>query len=64
MYLSVLKLWNFRKYCEDLKIGGLFQCGQKKEMLALWVADKILDAVEDDDQVKDDAIKIVQERME
>lgn len=46
-----------------IKLADYFKVDEK-EMLALWVADKILDAVEDDDEVKDDAIKIVQERME
>ena len=32
----------------------------KKELLTLWVADKILDAVEDEEELKLDAIKVAQ----
>lgn len=46
-----------------IKLADYFKVDEKG-MLALWVADKILDAVEDNEEVKDDAIKIVQERME
>lgn len=46
-----------------IKLADYFKVDEK-EMFALWVADKILDAVEDDDEVNHDAIKIVQERME
>lgn len=45
-----------------IKLAEYFNINEK-ELLALWLADKILDAVEDADEVKDDAIKIVQERM-
>ena len=31
-----------------------------KEMLTLWLADKILDALEDEDELKLNAIKIVE----
>jgi len=46
-----------------IKLADYFNVDEK-EMLALWVADKILDAVEDDDEVKEEAIKIVQDRVE
>ena len=32
----------------------------EKELLTLWVADKVLDAVEDEEELKSDAIKIAQ----
>ena len=32
----------------------------EKEMLALWLADKILDALEDEDELKLNAIKIAE----
>ena len=38
-------------------------CGDEKEMLALWLADKILDAVGDDELSKD-AITVAQEYIE
>ena len=38
-------------------------CGDEKEMLTLWLADKILDAVGDDELSKD-AIAVAQEHVE
>ena len=38
-------------------------CGDEKEMLTLWLADKILDAVGDDELSKD-AIIVAQEHIE
>ena len=38
-------------------------CGDEKEMLTLWLADKILDAVGDDELSKD-AIAVAQEHIE
>ena len=38
-------------------------CGDEKEMLTLWLADKILDAVGDDELSKD-AITVAQEHIE
>ena len=32
----------------------------QKELLTLWVADKVLDAVEDEEELKWDAIKVAQ----
>lgn len=32
----------------------------EKELLTLWVADKVLDAVEDENELKSDAIKVAQ----
>lgn len=36
----------------------------EKELLTLWVADKVLDAVEDEDEFKHDAIKVAQDVIE
>ena len=38
-------------------------CGDEKEMLTLWLADKILDAV-GDDELGNDAITVAQEYIE
>ena len=35
----------------------------KNELLTLWLADKILDAVEDEDELKHDAIEVAQKRI-
>lgn len=35
----------------------------EKELLTLWVADKVLDAVENEDELKQAAIKVAQEEI-
>ena len=35
----------------------------KNELLTLWLADKVLDAVEDEDELKHDAIEVAQKRI-
>lgn len=45
-----------------IKLAEYFK-EDEKEMLALWLADKILDVTKGADDVKEGAIKIVQERI-
>lgn len=45
-----------------IKLAEYFNVSEK-ELLALWLADKLLVAIEDADEVKEDAIKIVQEEI-
>ena len=35
----------------------------KNELLTLWLADKVLDAVDDEDELKHDAIEVAQKQM-
>ena len=35
----------------------------KNELLTLWLADKVLDAVEDEGELKHDAIEVAQKRI-
>ena len=35
----------------------------KNELLTLWLADKVLDAIEDEDELKRKAIEVEQERI-
>ena len=35
----------------------------KNELLTLWLADKVLDAVGDEDELKHDAIEVAQKRI-
>ena len=42
-----------------IQIANYFNVDEK-ELLTLWVADKVLDAVEDEEELKSDAIKIAQ----
>lgn len=60
-----------REMLEDQLISFYFSfynlknsfCGDEKEMLTLWLADKVLDAVGDDELSKD-AITIAQEQIQ
>ena len=47
------------KRSQIVQLANYFNVDEK-ELLTLWVADKILDAVEDEDEFKQDAIKVAQ----
>ena len=47
------------KRTQVIQIANYFNIDEK-ELLTLWVADKVLNAVEDDEELKSDAIKIAQ----
>ena len=47
------------KRTQVVQIANYFNVDEK-ELLTLWVADKVLDAVEDEEELKWDAIKVVQ----
>ena len=47
------------KRTQVIQIANYFNV-DKKELLTLWVADKILDAVKDEEELKSDAIKVAQ----
>ena len=46
------------KRAQIVRLANYFQIDEK-ELLALWVADKILEAVADENEFKKDALKIV-----
>lgn len=48
------------KRTQVVQLANYFNINEK-ELLTLWVADKILDAVEDEEEYKQDAIKVAQE---
>ena len=50
------------KRIQVIQIANYFNIDEK-ELLTLWVADKVLDAVEDEEELKSDAIKIAQEKI-
>ena len=50
------------KRTQVIQIANYFNVDEK-ELLTLWVADKVLDAVEDEEELKSDAIKIAQEKI-
>ena len=47
------------KRIQVIQIARYFNIDEK-ELLSLWVADKVLDAVEDEEELKSDAIKVAQ----
>ena len=47
------------KRTQVIQIANYFNIDEK-ELLTLWVADKILDAVEDEEELKSEAIKVAQ----
>ena len=47
------------KRTQVIQIANYFNVDEK-ELLTLWVADKVLDAVEGEEELKSDAIKIAQ----
>ena len=47
------------KRTQVIQIAYYFNVDEK-ELLTLWVADKILDAVKDEEELKSDAIKVAQ----
>ena len=47
------------KRTQVIQIANYFNINEK-ELLTLWVADKVLDAVEDEEELKSDAIKVAQ----
>ena len=51
------------KRTQVVQLANYFNVDEK-ELLTLWVADKVLDAVEDEDEFKHDAIKVAQDVIE
>ena len=51
------------KRTQVIQIANYFNVDEK-DLLTLWVADKILDAVEDEGELKSDAIKVAHEKIQ
>ena len=47
------------KRTQVIQIANYFNVDEK-ELLTLWLANKVLDAVEDEEELKSDAIKVAQ----
>lgn len=47
------------KRSQVVQLANYFNVDEK-ELLTLWVADKVLDAMEDEDEFKQDAVKVAQ----
>lgn len=50
------------KRMQVIQLANYFHVDEK-ELLTLWVADKVLDAVENEDELKQAAIKVAQEKI-
>ena len=51
------------KRTQVIQIANYFKIDEK-ELLTLWVADKVLDAVKNEEELKFDAIKVAQSSIE
>lgn len=51
------------KRTQVIQIANYFNIDEK-ELLTLWVADKVLDAVENEEELKSDAIKVAHEKIQ
>ena len=59
MYSKIERGNRRAKRTQVIQIANYFNVDEK-ELLTLWVADKILDAVKDEEELKSDAIKVAQ----
>lgn len=50
------------KRAQVIQLAEYFKI-DKNELLTLWLADKVLDAIEDEDELKRKAIEFAQERI-
>lgn len=50
------------KRAQVIQLAEYFKI-DKNELLTLWLADKVLDAIEDEDELKRKAIEVAQERI-
>ena len=46
-----------------IKLSDMFK-GREKELLILWVADKVLDAIKGEDEFKQEAIKVANAKIQ
>ena len=55
-------LFRSAKRTQVIQLAEYFNI-DKNELLTLWLADKVLDAIEDEDELKRKAIEVAQERI-
>ena len=56
------KRQRYAKRTQVIQLAEYFNI-DKNELLTLWLADKVLDAIEDEDELKRKAIEVAQERI-
>ena len=59
---DVYKRQRYAKRTQVIQLAEYFNI-DKNELLTLWLADKVLDAIEDEDELKRKAIEVAQERI-
>ena len=62
MFIKIERGDRRAKRTQVIQLAEYFKV-DKNELLTLWLADKVLDAVEDEDELKHDAIEVAQKRI-
>ena len=57
------KIERGNRYAKRTQVIAEYFKIDKNELLTLWLADKVLDAIEDEDELKRKAIEVAQERI-
>lgn len=62
MFSKIERGDRYAKRTQVIQLAEYFNI-DKNELLTLWLADKVLDAIEDEDELKRKAIEVAQERI-
>ena len=62
MFSKIERVDRYAKRTQVIQLAEYFNI-DKNELLTLWLADKVLDAIEDEDELKRKAIEVAQERI-
>ena len=62
MFSKIERGDRYAKRVQVIQLAEYFKI-DKNELLTLWLADKVLDAIEDEDELKRKAIEVAQERI-
>ena len=62
MFSKIERVDRYAKRTQLIQLAEYFNI-DKNELLTLWLADKVLDAIEDEDELKRKAIEVAQERI-
>ncbi len=63
MFSKIERDDRYAKRTQVIQLAEYFNI-DKNELLTLWLADKVLDAIEDEDELKQKAIEVAQERID
>ena len=62
MFSKIERGDRYAKRAQVIQLAEYFKI-DKNELLTLWLADKVLDAIEGEDELKRKAIEVAQERI-